>query len=177
MGTHHSPRWLIVLTIPLAVAACSNGTPDSNGLTAPSSFTGPGPFGPPAPFRGRVVVPATIPFASIGGFGCPAIAPFTINFPLFVDQRLGVDVFLHEVTFGFMDTSSLVTSQVFSRSSLMGTFETTLVPAGSTRNFVFATGFGCGFRAAPHSVSVRVKLQDRQGAFEERTATAGLSVR
>jgi hypothetical protein len=177
MNTRHPRRWLLLLVIPFApfapfaLAACDNGTIDSNRLTGPSPFVAEASSVDPAPFS---VSPATIPFATLPGFGCPFAAPFASEFRLFIDQRRGGDIFLHEVGFRFRDISGLTSPLLFTRSELAGMFHTTFVPAGATRDFSFATRFGCGFTSRPHSLAIRLLLRDRSGAVLERTASAPL---
>jgi hypothetical protein len=173
MSRRHSHRWLVLLTIPLSIAACDNGSLDTNAITAPSAFVGAGSF-EPSPFVGGVFVPATIPFVPLTRFGCPLVAPFTTNFSLSIDQLRGSDVFLHEVGFRFTDASGIASARRLTGNELGGMFATNLIAAGTARQFSFATPFGCGFRSSPSSLFLRLLLRDRRGGVHERTATARL---
>ena len=105
-------------------------------------------------------------------FGCPSAAPFVTSFSLLIDQRDGIDVFVHEVGFRFVDAAGFDSPLIFRESDLATRFGSTLLVAGTSRTFAFQPRFGCGLSSTPHLMIVRLVLLDRNRRTHERTLMA-----
>jgi len=162
---------VIVLITPLALASCDS----SPARIVGRSVTGPSRASvPPHPtaFITPMLVPLPIPFQTLPVIGCPTASPFGTSFSLIIDQSDGIDVFLHQVGFRFVDGAGFESPLIFSDIDLATRFGSTLVIAGSSRTFPFQPQFGCGLSSAPHLMVAQVLLLDRTGRRHERTLTA-----
>jgi hypothetical protein len=163
---------VIVLIVPVALASCDSQPTMLLGsaITRPSDATVPQP---PNGFNiSPALVPSTIPFHILPVFGCPSASPFETSFSLVIDQRDGIDVFLHEVGFRFVDGSGFDSPLTLGHRDLATLFGSTLVVAGTSRTFPFQPRFGCGLSSTPASMVMRLLLLDRNGRPHERTLTA-----
>ena len=167
---------IIVLIMPLALASCDSAPATLFG----SAITGPSNV--PIPQHSNVfnispmLVPSTIPFHILPVFGCPLASPFVTSFSLIIDQRDGIDVFVHEVGFRFVDGAGFDSPLIFRQGDLATQFGSTLVVAGTSRTFAFQPRFGCGLSSTPHMMVLRLLLLDRHGRTHERTLTAHAEV-
>ena len=167
---------IIVLIMPLALVSCDSGPARilGTGIAGPSEVSTTQPSGV---FNiSPMLVPSAIPFHTLPVFGCPSVSPFATNFSLFIDQRAGIDVFLHEVGFRFFDGAGFESPLIFRRSDLATRFGSTHVVAGTSREFAFQPRFGCGLSAAPQLMVLRMLLLDQNGRTHERTLTAHAEV-
>ena len=163
---------VIVLIVPVALASCDSQPTMLLGsaITRPSDAPAPQP---PNGFNiSPMLVPPMIPFHILPVFGCPSTSPFATNFSLVIDQRDGIDVFLHEVGFRFVDGAGFDSPLILGQNALATLFGSTLVAAGTSRAFPFQPRFGCGLSSAPRSMILRLLLLDRLGRSHERTLTA-----
>jgi hypothetical protein len=165
---------VIVLIAPLALASCDS----QPAMLFGSAITRPSDASVPPPSNGfnisPMLVPSTIPFHILPVFGCPATSPFMTSFSLVIDQRAGIDVFVHEVDFRFIDIDGVGFDSPFTlgQGDLAALFGSTLVVAGTSRAFAFQPRFGCGLSSTPHLMVLRLLLHDRNGRPHERTLTA-----
>lgn len=156
----------VVLSISLGSAACDENSPATlvaRGVASPSAIVN------------ALVVPSTLPFQILPVAGCPFVSPFASTFSLVIDQRGGVDLFLHEVGFQFFDTAGFVSPLFFTRTDLTLLFGPTFIATGTSRTFDFRTEFGCGFASLPRSMAAQLILVDQNGRRLERTMTALMS--
>jgi hypothetical protein len=173
MHTHFLKRLSVALFASLALTACDSSEADGTALvTAPSAFTGSGAFGEPAPFSGPALAASKVRLVRFPHARCPDASPYGTNLVLIVNQNGAPDAFLIQADFRFFDSTGLVSPAVFAQTDLSAMFGTTLVPAGTSRQFEFAPRFGCGLSFAPHSVSARFVTRDHLGARHERTLEA-----
>jgi hypothetical protein len=163
---------VIVLIVPIALASCDS----QSTMILGSAITRPSDAPAPQPPNGfnitPMLVPPTIPFHILPVFGCPSTSPFATNFSLVIDQRDGIDVFLHEVGFRFVDGAGFDSPLILGQSDLATLFGSTLVVAGTSRTFPFQPRFGCGLNSTPRSMILRLLVLDRLGRSHERTLTA-----
>lgn len=163
---------IIVLIMPLALVSCDTGPARllGTGIAGPSEVSTTQPSGV---FNiSPMLVPSAIPFHTLPVSGCPSVSPFGTSFSLILDQRAGIDVFLHEVGFSFFDGAGFDSPLIFRRSELATRFGSTLVVAGTSREFAFQPRFGCGLSATPQLMILRLLLLDQNGRTHERTLTA-----
>jgi hypothetical protein len=163
---------VIVLIVPIALASCDSQPARlfGSGITRPSTASVPPP---PNGFNiSPMLAPSTIPFQILPVFGCPSASPFATSFSLIIDQRDGIDVFVHEVGFRFVDGAGFDSPQILGERDLATLFGSTLVVAGTRRTFPFEPRFGCGLSSTPNSMVMRLLLLDRSGRPHERTLTA-----
>jgi len=163
---------VIVLIVPFALASCDSQPTMllNSAITRPSDVPVPQP---PNGFNiSPMLVPPMIPFHILPVFGCPLTSPFATNFSLVIDQRDGIDVFVHEVGFRFVDGTGFDSPLILGQSDLATLFGTTLVVAGTSRTFPFQPRFGCGLSSTPRLMIMRLLLLDRLGRRHERTLTA-----
>jgi hypothetical protein len=163
---------VIVLIAPLALASCDS----QPAMLFGSAITRPSNASVPPPSNGfnisPMLVPSTIPFHILPVFGCPSASPFMTSFSLVIDQRDGIDVFVHEVGFRFVDGAGFDSPLTLGHGDLATLFGSTLVVAGTSRTFAFQPRFGCGLSSTPHVMVLRLLLHDRNGRPHERTLTA-----
>jgi hypothetical protein len=127
----------------------------------------------PSTVIGATIVPTTLSFHILPIFGgCPSASPFSSNFGLFIDQRGGADLILHQAGFRFVDFSGFNSPVTFLHHDLVTLFGSTLVVGGTSRTFPFRPHFGCGFVSAPHSMAAHLVLLDRSGVRHERMVSA-----
>lgn len=163
---------VIVLIVPVALASCDSQPTMLSGsaITRPSNATSPQP---PNGFNiSPALVPPTIPFHILPVFGCPSSSPFETSFSLVIDQRDGIDVFVHEVGFRFIDGAGFDSPLMLGQRDLAALFGSTLVVGGTSRTFPFQPRFGCGLSSTPRLMVMRLLLFDRHGRSHERTLTA-----
>ena len=161
-----------VLIWPLALVSCDTGPARlvGRGISGPSGISTTQPSGV---FNiSPMLVPSAIPFHTLPVSGCPSLSPFGTSFSLILDQRAGVDVFLHEVGFNFFDGAGFNSPLIFRRSDLATRFGSTLVVGGTSREFAFQPRFGCGLSATPELMILRLLLLDQNGRTHERTLRA-----
>ena len=164
---------IIVLIMPLALVSCDTGPArlvGGGGIAGPSEVSTTQPSGVFS--ISPMLVPSAIPFHTLPVSGCPSLSPFVTSFSLILDQRAGIDVFLHEVGFSFFDGAGFNSPLIFRRSDLATRFGSTLVIGGTSREFAFQPRFGCGLSATPELMILRMLLLDQNGRTHERTLRA-----
>jgi hypothetical protein len=154
---------IAALSLAVVLTACDdNMVPKGVGLAAPSVA---------AAIDARIQ-PQVVPFTLLTGFSCPALQPFTTAFDLVVQERLGRDLFLDQVSLHFLDGTNLGASpMVLPRADLNRLFTSTLVNARATRFFRFAPQFGCGI-GVPQVLIVEAFFLDRFNTRLTSTARA-----
>lgn len=166
--------YIIVLIVPVALASCDDSQPttmlSNSAIIRPSHASNPQP-----PYGANIfpaVVPSQIPFHVLPVFGCPSASPFETSFSLVIDQRDGIDVFVHEVGFRFIDSSGFDSPLILGQRDLATLFGSTLVVGGTSRTFPFQPRFGCGLSSTPRLMIMQLHMFDRHGRSHERTLTA-----
>jgi hypothetical protein len=160
---------IAALLLPFLLVACDDDG-GLRGTISVSSLTT-----APSTVISATIVPTTLSFHILPIFGgCPSASPFSSNFGLFIDQRGGADLSLHQVGFQFVDFSGFGSPVTFLRHDLVTLFGSTLVAGGTSRTFGFQPHFGCGFVSAPHSMAAHLVLLDRIGTRHERRLTVPL---
>ena len=164
---------VIVLIVPVALASCADG---QTTMILGSAITRPSVAPAPPPPNGfnitPILEPPTIPFHILPVFGCPSTSPFVTNFSLVIDQRGGVDVFVHEVGLRFVDGAGFDSPLFLGQGDLATLFGSTLVVGGTSRTFPFQPRFGCGLSSTPRLMFLRLLLRDQHGRTHEHTLTA-----
>jgi hypothetical protein len=126
----------------------------------------------PSPLLSAQILPQTLSLIPVKGFSCPVTPPFTTGFDLVITPQSRVDTLLNQVSFNFLNGSSISGSPLFfAVDDLARLFGSTLIPAGASRAFTFRPTFGCGSLRTT-SMTARIVLVDATGASREVTLSA-----